>query len=104
VLPIMDYEFEGIPSTDTDYELLRDPFADSLSPKLPMGLNLGHQLHWQQKHLPEAFSRATALLLYPQYWAWRLCGVMASELTSSACMEGARLNSAGRSSTHRTAG
>ncbi len=82
VLPIMDYEFEGIPSTDTDYELLRDPFVDSLSPKLPMGLNLGHQLHWQQKHFPEAFSRATALLLYPQYWAWRLCGVMATELTS----------------------
>jgi len=82
VLPILDYEFEGIPSTDADYELLRDPFADSLSPKLPMGLNLGHQLHWQQKHFPEAFSRATALLLYPQYWAWRLSGVMATELTS----------------------
>ena len=82
VLPILDYEFEGVTSTDTNYELLRDPFADSLSPNLPMGLNLGHQLHWQQKHFPEAFSRATALLLYPQYWAWRLSGVLATEVTS----------------------
>ena len=82
VLPVLDYEYEGVASTDTQYELLRDPFEDSLSPKLPLGLNLAHQLHWQQQHFPEAFSRATALLLYPQYWAWRLSGVLATELTS----------------------
>ena len=82
VLPILDYEYEGVASDDAPYELLRDPFEDSLSPKLPAGLNLGRQLYWQQQHFPEAFSRATALLPYPQYWAWRLCGVMATELTS----------------------
>ena len=82
VLPILDYEYEGVADDDPQYELLRDPFKNSLSPKLPAGLNLGRQLFWQQRHFPEAFSRATALLLYPQYWAWRLSGVMATELTS----------------------
>lgn len=82
VLPILDYEYEGVAACDPQYELLRDSFEDSLSPKLPAGLNLGQQIFWQQQNFPEAFSRATAVLPYPQYWAWRLSGVMATELTS----------------------
>ena len=31
---------------------------------------------------PDAFARATDFLLLPQYWAWRLCGVKATEVTS----------------------
>ncbi len=33
----------------------------------------------------ELFSRAAHTLLYPQFWAWRLSGVMASEVTSLGC-------------------
>ena len=43
---------------------------------------LGAQLHWQQKLFPQAFARATDLLLLPQYWAWRLSGTKATEVTS----------------------
>jgi len=28
------------------------------------------------------FGRVAHILLYPQYWSWRLCGVMSSEVTS----------------------
>lgn len=78
VLPVLDYEYDG-PETD-GYS--RPDFSETLSPSLPIGLNLGAQIYWQSKTFPEAFARATAILMYPQYWAWRLTGVMASEVTS----------------------
>ena len=30
-------------------------------------------------------AKVTAVLLYPQYWAWKLCGVKATEVTSLGC-------------------
>ena len=52
------------------------------SPVLPLGLCLGAQLLWQQRSFPDAFARASEFLLLPQYWAWRLSGVKATEVTS----------------------
>ena len=49
---------------------------------LPLGLCLGAQLDWQERTFPEAFARATDILPLPQYWAWRLSGVKATEVTS----------------------
>lgn len=83
-LPIMDYEFRGVEEIDSEYEAIARDFAHTLSPKLPAGLNLGRQLFWQQRQFPREFSRAT-ILLYPQYWAARLCGVRAWEPTSLGC-------------------
>jgi hypothetical protein len=54
-------------------------------PLLPAGLNLGRQLYWQQANFPAEFARARHILMYPRYWAWRLSGKLASEVTSLGC-------------------
>ena len=76
VLPILDYESTLPQALAAEYEQLRPAFADSLSPQLPCGLNLGLQLYWLAKTYPQQFARARHILTYPQYWAWRLCGVV----------------------------
>ncbi len=81
VLPVLDYEFDP---GEVDYSA-RPDYADTLSPALPCGLNLGRQLVWQAQKFPTAFARARHILMYPQYWAWRLSGVAASEVTSLGC-------------------
>lgn len=84
VLPPMDYE-SPIPAGERgDYDKERDPFARTGSPALPDGLNLGAQLHHLEALSPGAFE-GSALLLWPQYWAWLLSGVAASEVTSLGC-------------------
>lgn len=85
VLPILDYEFAGPDATSREYERVRPAFAETGSPPLPLGLNLGAQLFWQSRAFAVEFVRATAILMYPQYWAFRLCGVAASEVTSLGC-------------------
>ncbi|WP_075256731.1 FGGY-family carbohydrate kinase [Herbaspirillum camelliae] len=82
VLPVADYEHDfSLPA----YDGLRAPFEQTFSPQLDLGLNLGRQIYWQQQHFPEEFGRARHLLMYPQYWAWRLCGVIAAEVSSLGC-------------------
>lgn len=85
VLPVLDYEHDGPDAVDTDYARVRPAFAESFSPRLPGGLNLGAQLFWQARRFPEAFVRATGFVTYPQYWSWRLTGVAATEPTSLGC-------------------
>lgn len=85
VLPILDYESNLPQSLAAEYATLRPAFGDSLSPQLPCGLNLGLQLYWLAKTYPQQFARARHILAYPQYWAWRLSGVAASEVTSLGC-------------------
>ena len=84
-LPVLDYEHNGPDSLAVIYDALRPPFAETGSPRLPMGLNLGAQLHWQQTSFPKQFAQAKWLLMYPQYWAFRLTGKMAGEVTSLGC-------------------
>ena len=78
-MPILDYEHSG-PESCVGYPY--PPFSETFSPPLPLGLNVGRQLYWQQQQFPDLFQRATAILPYPQYWAWRLSGVAANEYTS----------------------
>jgi sugar (pentulose or hexulose) kinase len=80
--PVMDYEFAGVEEIEPDYAKIRPPFSESLSPKVPAGLNLGRQLAYQKWRCPDLFARAKHFVGYPQYWAWRLTGVAASEVTS----------------------
>jgi sugar (pentulose or hexulose) kinase len=80
--PVMDYEFSGVEEIEGDYAKLRPPFPESLSPKVPAGLNLGRQVAYQKWRCPELFAKAKYFVAYPQYWAWRLSGVAASEVTS----------------------
>jgi sugar (pentulose or hexulose) kinase len=46
---------------------------------------LGAQLYWQARSFPQDFARVRHILTYPQYWAMRLSGVAASEVTSLGC-------------------
>ncbi len=85
VLPILDYEFHGPDEIAEGYNSIRPDFSETGSPRLPIGLNLGAQIYWQQQKFPDAFSLATRLLLYPQYWSCRLTGVATSEVTSLGC-------------------
>ncbi|MGH6950548.1 MAG: FGGY-family carbohydrate kinase [Vitreimonas sp.] len=84
-LPVLDYEYDGPEETAEAYRALRPPFAETLSPRLPGGLNLGAQLLWQQLRFPEQFAAATTFVTYPQFWAFKLCGVAATEVTSLGC-------------------
>ncbi len=83
-LPILDYEHPD-PGLQPDYDAIRPGFAETGSPRLPLGLNLGAQLFWLEHHFPEAFAHAAHVLMYPQYWALRLTGVAVSEATSLGC-------------------
>ncbi|CAN5160692.1 FGGY-family carbohydrate kinase [soil metagenome] len=84
-LPVLDYEHDGPESIRVDYDRERGAFAETLSPNLPNGLNLGRQITWQARAFPEAFARVDAILPLPQYWAWRLGGSRATEVTSLGC-------------------
>lgn len=84
-LPVLDYEFDGPDQLAADYDAVRPPFAETGTPRLPIGLNLGAQFFWLQKRFPADFARAAAMLMYPQYWALRLTGIAANEVTSLGC-------------------
>jgi len=85
LVPVLDYETPVPERIASVYRDLRDPFMRTLSPKLPDGLNLGQQLFWQEENHPAVRSPDTRILLWPQYWAWRLSGIEASEVTSLGC-------------------
>jgi L-fuculokinase len=80
-----DYEETCFDRLRAQYSLVRRPYAETLSPSLPAGLNLGAQIFFVQESLPEVFLRTRTILTYPQYWSWRLSGVAASEVTSLGC-------------------
>lgn len=82
VLAAPDYEDPCFEEVSAEYLPLRDSYSLTYSPSLPLGLNLGRQLFYLQTRREAQFKRAAHLLLYPQYWAWRLSGSMAAEVTS----------------------
>jgi len=84
-LPVLDYEHDGPASVAVAYDALRPPFAKTGTPRLPVGLNLAAQFYWQQVAFPGDFARVKTILLYPQYWAWRLTGIASAEVTSLGC-------------------
>jgi sugar (pentulose or hexulose) kinase len=84
-LPVLDYEHAGPEQMASAYGEVRPAFSESFSPRLPGGLNLGAQIFWQSRAFADDFATVTAILAYPEYWAWRLTGVLASEVTSLGC-------------------
>lgn len=84
----VDYEFDGLaqhPLLAQAFDAATDGFTQTLSPDLPAGLNAARQLCYVQNLHPEAWQRTRCLLPYAQYWAWRLCGERASEVSSLGC-------------------
>jgi sugar (pentulose or hexulose) kinase len=84
-LPVLDYEYAGPDALKRDYDRIRPDFSETFTPRLPVGLNLGAQLYWQQRSYPGEWSRTRWVLPYPQYWSYRLTGVPSSEITSLGC-------------------
>ena len=85
VLPLLDYEADGVEEIEPEYAKIRPRFSETYSPPLAGGLNIGRQLAWQRATYPKEFAKTRHLLFYPQYWSWRMTGVAASEATSLAC-------------------
>lgn len=82
VMPMLDYEFDGPDSLVAEYDAIRPPFSETGTPRLTAGLNVGAQIFWQSKTFPAAFAKVTAIVPYPQFWALKLTGVLATEMTS----------------------
>ena len=80
--PPMDYEWPIPDAMLEDYRQQRDSFAETGSPALPAGLNLGAQLHFHER---QGALEGTTLLPLAQYWTLLLSGVAVSEVTSLGC-------------------
>ena len=85
ILPLLDYEHDGPDDVAADYDALRPDFAQSGSPRLPHGFNLGAQLHWLLRTRPEVRDRLAYVVTYPQYWTGRLTGSWCTEVSSLGC-------------------
>lgn len=83
--PPLDYEEMDSDDDRASYERERDAFAQTGSPSLPGGLNLGAQLHRLERMVPGLLGDGATIVPWPQYWAWLLSGVAASEVTSLGC-------------------
>lgn len=84
-LPVADYEFTGFDDRAADWLDRLDPFARTLSPVLPLGLNAATQLDWLQRHLPERTANVQQWMPYAQFWVWWLSGVASSEVSALGC-------------------
>ncbi len=82
VLPMMDYEVEPPADVVEGYARIAPPFDEVCCPVNPACLTLARQLFWQSRHFPDAFECARWILPAAQYWAWRLTGKVAMEITS----------------------
>ncbi|MGI9523234.1 MAG: FGGY-family carbohydrate kinase [Hyphomicrobiaceae bacterium] len=83
--PILDYEYAGPDAVSAAYDEIRPGFEETGSPRLPMGLNLGAQIYWQFSQDPGLRDRTASFVTYPQYWAHRLSGALACDVSSLGC-------------------
>lgn len=83
-VPPLDYEHPLPLDLLAKYRDLRAPFAETGSPALPDGLNLGAQLFWLENLHPGRMVGSTLMPL-PQYWAWFLSDEARTEVTSLGC-------------------
>lgn len=83
--PILDYEHPYPEDVVAAYDAIKPDFAQTGSPRLACGLNIGAQLHWQFTTDPGLRARTAQIVTYPQYWGHRLTGVAATDVTSIGC-------------------
>ena len=83
--PVLDYEHDYPTALVAAYDAIRPAFTETGSPRLAHGLNLGAQLHYQMAVDPLLRDRTTQIVTYPQYWAHRLTGIAATDVTSLGC-------------------
>ncbi|MFK7877446.1 MAG: FGGY-family carbohydrate kinase [Paracoccaceae bacterium] len=83
--PILDYEHEYPAEIIAEYDAIRPDFAQTGSPRLAGGLNIGAQLHFQFATDATLRDRTAQIVTYPQYWGHKLTGVAATDVTSIGC-------------------
>jgi sugar (pentulose or hexulose) kinase len=83
--PMLDYEHSGPNETAAAYDALRPDFGETGSPRLPLGLNLGAQLHWQFQTDPGLRARTRQIVTFPQFWGAGLTGNAACDVSSLGC-------------------
>ena len=83
--PILDYEQEPPAEIAAQIDRRIPDFAETFSPRLPLGFNYGRHMLWLQEVDPDAFAAAKSILGYPQYWSWRLGGGPVSEVSYLGC-------------------
>ncbi|MFQ0814090.1 carbohydrate kinase [Brucella anthropi] len=84
-MPVLDYELDYPAEIRAAYAAIKPDFRHTFSPSLSLGLNLGAQVHYLKTMFPDDFARTHYIFTYPQYWAWRLTGIAATEVTSLGC-------------------
>jgi sugar (pentulose or hexulose) kinase len=83
--PVMDYSSEPPADVIADYRKIEPAFSEVYCTLLPMALTHAMQLFWQQRLFPQEFKAVKTILPWMQYIAFRLCGVVATEISSMAC-------------------
>ena len=83
-MPMIDYEQEPPAAVDAEYRRVAGSFRERGSPVMLGAAHLARQMLWLEQDWPDEFAKARHFLATPQYWAWRLSGVAASEVTSLA--------------------
>ncbi|AZO45666.1 carbohydrate kinase [Mesorhizobium sp. M7D.F.Ca.US.005.01.1.1] len=83
--PILDYEQEPPAEIAARIDRRIPDFAETFSPRLPLGFNYGRHMLWLQEVDPDAFAASRSILGYPQYWSWRLGGRAVSEVSYLGC-------------------
>ncbi|MES0038485.1 carbohydrate kinase [Mesorhizobium sp. M0046] len=83
--PILDYEQEPPAEIAAQIDRRIPDFAETFSPRLPLGFNYGRHMLWLKEVEPGAFAAAESILGYPQYWSWRFGGRPVSEVSYLGC-------------------
>lgn len=83
--PVLDYEHDGPDKVAAAYDRIRPDFAVTGSARMPGGLNVGAQLHWQLARDPGLLERVAHVTSYPGYFVARLTGNVGFDLTSIGC-------------------
>ncbi|RUX94870.1 MULTISPECIES: FGGY-family carbohydrate kinase [unclassified Mesorhizobium] len=83
--PILDYEQEPPAEIAARIDRRIPDFAETFSPRLPLGFNYGRHMLWLQEVDPDVFAASRSILGYPQYWSWRLGGRAVSEVSYLGC-------------------
>lgn len=81
-----DYECVAPDDVQAEYAAVADPYPARGSRIMKGVLHATCQLLWCERRHPKTFENAAFFLGGPQFWAWRLSGVAASEVTTLAAL------------------
>ncbi|WP_338086145.1 carbohydrate kinase [Gluconacetobacter azotocaptans] len=84
-VPVIDYEERVPPDIEAAFARIRPPFSETATPAMERGFAFGKHIVWQEMRDPTLAARTRHILTYPQFWVWRLCGALVSEISSLGC-------------------